>query len=194
MAKRQTPEILLRFRYRNHRGERADRDVAPHCLFFGTTDYHPDKQWFLTAWCADRKEWRDFALRDIEFFPRDYRQQRVAEWAIAAFGEAHVQSLPQRGIRLLEEAIEAAQAAGCGRKMCQKLVDYVFDRPAGELKQEIGGVGLTLLALSYAADISADDAEAAELERVLAKPLEHFAARNRVKNDAGFNLEEPLDG
>lgn len=122
---------------------------------------------------------------------RAERQRRVARWCNDAFGTGHALDVPQRGIRLVEEAIEAAQAAGCERDMVHRLVDYVFDRPAGELAQEIGGVGLTLLALSHAAQVLADDCEAAELDRVLSKPLSHFAARNEAKNAAGFKVEAP---
>lgn len=182
---------LLRFRYRNHRGELVERAVVPHSMFFGRSDFHEGNQWLLRAFCVDRQEFREFAVRDIEFGSRDRRQGQVAAWCAAAFGTAHLASLPQRGIRLLEEAVETAQAAGCKREMCHKLIDYVFDREPGELVQEIGGVGLTLLALCAAAGVSADDLEQTELERVLAKPLDHFAARNKVKNDAGFNVEDP---
>lgn len=129
---------------------------------------------------------------------RTVRQQRVDDWCAAAFGTDHAASLPQRGIRLLEEAIETAQAAGCERAMCGNLVDYVFSRPKGELRQELGGVGITLLALAAAAGLDADESEASELARVLAKPLAHFAARNKAKNDAGFNVsgasEKPAEG
>lgn len=117
---------------------------------------------------------------------RDARQRRVYEWAAAAFGEAHASSVGQRGLRLVEEAIEAYQAAGGNREQARLLVDYIFDRPAGELSQELGGVGLTLLAFAQAAGVSADDAERAELDRVLSKPLAWFHARNAVKNAAGF--------
>lgn len=51
----------------------------------------------------------------------------------------------------------------------------------------MGGLGITVLALAAAAGLSADEAEQRELDRVLAKPLEWFHARNKVKNDAGFN-------
>lgn len=122
---------------------------------------------------------------------RDERQAEVAAWCAAAFGADHAASIPQRGIRHAEEAIEAAQAAGCEREMVLKLVDYVFDRPAGELRQEIGGSGLTLLALAQAAGFSADEAERVEIARVKAKPLDHFAKRNQVKNDAGFIVGTP---
>jgi hypothetical protein len=120
---------------------------------------------------------------------RDIRQRKVAEWCAAAFGSSHAASVPQRGIRLLEEAIEVAQSAGCAVEMCHRLVDHVFSREAGSLHQELGGVGMTLLALAEAAGLRADEEESRELARVLARPLEHFAARNKAKNDAGFNVE-----
>ena len=70
--------------------------------------------------------------------------------------------------------------------MAHLLVDHVFSRPIGTLEQELGGVGISALVLASAAGLSADDAEAAELERVLSKPIEHFRARNDAKVAAGF--------
>jgi hypothetical protein len=119
---------------------------------------------------------------------RDERQEMVAAWCAAAFGKGHASSLPQRGVRLLEEAIEAYQAVGGTADMAHRLVDFIFARPRGRLDQELGGVGVTLLALANAAALSADACESAEVLRILQKPLAHFAARNRAKNDAGFNV------
>lgn len=117
---------------------------------------------------------------------RDYWQQRVADWCRNAFGEEHASNIEQRGLRLVEEAIEAGQAAGCDPATLHKLIDYIYAKPAGELRQELGGVGLCVLAMASAAGFSADDAERFEINRVLAKPLAFFAERNKVKNDAGF--------
>lgn len=117
---------------------------------------------------------------------RDQRQKVVAAWAAEAFGVEQATSLPQRGTRLLEEAVEAAQSAGTTREMAHKLVDYVFDRPAGELGQEVGGVSVTLLALCAAASLSADEQEQREIARILSKPRDHYTKRNQAKNDAGF--------
>jgi hypothetical protein len=117
---------------------------------------------------------------------REARQQKVADWCAAAFGEGQAASIEQRGIRLLEEAIEAYQACGASADMAHKMVDYIFARPAGTIGQELGGVGVTTLALANAAGLSADDCEAKEVARVLAKPLSHFTARNQAKNNAGF--------
>jgi NTP pyrophosphatase (non-canonical NTP hydrolase) len=119
---------------------------------------------------------------------RDDRQLAVHDWCIAAFGKDHAASLPQRGVRLLEEAIELYQAAGCDEAMAHKLVSFVFARPPGTIAQELGGVGLTVLALAAAAGISADGEEKREFDRVSAKPLSHFHARNAAKNAAGFDV------
>lgn len=118
---------------------------------------------------------------------RDERQKRVVEWCAAAFGTEHQASVPQRGLRMLEEAIEAYQALDGSPEAAHKLIDYIYAKEPGKLFQELGGLGITVLALAAAADLSADDAEKAELARVLSKPLEWFYARNEAKNAAGFD-------
>jgi NTP pyrophosphatase (non-canonical NTP hydrolase) len=124
---------------------------------------------------------------------RDERQARVFEWCVAAFGVDHSTNVEQRGLRLAEEAIEAAQAAKCDPATLHKLIDYIYAKPPGDLKQELGGVGLCVMAMANAAGFSADAAEEIEIARVLAKPLSFFAERNKVKNDAGFIAgQQPL--
>lgn len=122
----------------------------------------------------------------VRSLPRGVRQTIVREWGSAAFGDDQMSSVPQRCVRLFEEVAETCQAGGADLAQLHRLIDFVYARPAGDLRQEIGGVGVCLLALAAAADISADDAEVDEIERVLAKPIEHFTARNQAKNDAGF--------
>ncbi len=119
---------------------------------------------------------------------REERQELIATWVREAFGEGQASSVAQRGVRLLEEAVELAQAAGVDEAMAAKLVAYVYGRPAGDVRQELGGVQLCALAMAATLGISADAAEADEVERVLAKPLAHFAERNAVKNAAGFEV------
>lgn len=119
---------------------------------------------------------------------RNDRQKRIVAWGQTTFGIEHMTSVPQRGIRLLEEAIEAYQAAGCDADMAHKLIDFIFERPVGELGQEIGGIGVCLLALANAAGFSADAEEMREVARVLSKPATEFAKRNEEKNAAGFNV------
>lgn len=119
---------------------------------------------------------------------RNQRQRQVYDWARTTFGEKHASSQQQRAIRFLEEAIELYQACNGTIDTAHKLIDYVFENPSGEVLQELGGVGVTLLALAEASGISADVAEDKEVQRVLALPQDHFRKRNKVKNDAGFNV------
>jgi hypothetical protein len=121
---------------------------------------------------------------------RDERQRQVQQWAIKAFGRAEATSMEQRAIRLLEETLEACQACNVSPVMAKTLVDYVFNRPVGELRQELGGIGVTLLALSHAAGFSADVAERNEIARCLSRPIEDFTERNKAKNAAGFLSKE----
>ena len=125
---------------------------------------------------------------DVQTSSRDWRQRAVHSWCCDAFGIEHASSVPQRAVRMLEEAIELYQACDGDLAMAHKLLDFVFARPVGTIKSELGGVGMTVLALAEAARISADEAENAEFDRVLAKPLKHFHQRNEAKNAAGFDV------
>lgn len=55
----------LTIAYTNHRGERAVRRIIPWDVWFGTTDWHPEPQWFLRAFDLDKNDKRDFALKDF---------------------------------------------------------------------------------------------------------------------------------
>lgn len=118
---------------------------------------------------------------------RELRQEAAVQWATLAFGPDHVNSLPQRAVRFLEEAVELYQAAGGNLEMAHQLLDFMFARPVGEIEQELGGAGLTLLLVANAAGMSADAAEAKEFRRVLSKPASEFGKRNEEKNAAGFD-------
>ncbi len=124
---------------------------------------------------------------------RKERQEAVSRWCIECFGIDHATSLPQRGLRFLEEAIETAQAVDVPLATARKLLDYIYSRPKGQLRNELGGVGVTLLALASAASLSAEECERVEVERVLSKPRELFTARNEEKNAAGFNITGPVN-
>lgn len=129
---------------------------------------------------------------------RNDRQATVAKWVSETF--CNLADVPERGRRMLEEAVELAQAVGVTREDAVRLVDYVFARPPGVPYQELGGAGMTLLALAQAVGISADDAEQVELERVLAKSREYFRTRQREKDavtswhgEEAHGLQEPPD-
>lgn len=131
-------------------------------------------------------------IEEIRKQTRTTRQRYAMAWAKAAFGAEQSTSLPQRALRLLEEAVELYQAsvhtvgADAARARAHELVDFVFERPPGEIGQELGGISVCMLVYAEAADLDVDDMEAKELHRVLNKPIEEFTRRNAAKNAAGF--------
>jgi hypothetical protein len=116
---------------------------------------------------------------------RNARQLGIGAWVLRTFGASNC-SVKHRAIRFFEEAVELYQAAGGEPIMAHQLIDYIFGKKPGEIRQELGGVGTTLCALAQAAGYSADDEEAREFLRVSSKPREHFQERDKVKSDAGF--------
>jgi predicted DNA-binding transcriptional regulator YafY len=58
-----TDAVIIR--YRNHRGEIADRRILPRSLRFGASQWHPGQQWLLEATDLDKGQDRTFAMQDI---------------------------------------------------------------------------------------------------------------------------------
>ncbi|MDV6291468.1 DUF1653 domain-containing protein [Rhodococcus aetherivorans] len=66
MASSMSVDHPITIDYVNHRGERAIRSITPHRVWFGTTEWHPEEQWFLEATDHDRHALRNFALSAIK--------------------------------------------------------------------------------------------------------------------------------
>jgi NTP pyrophosphatase (non-canonical NTP hydrolase) len=105
------------------------------------------------------------------------------DWAVRCFGPEHVYNIPVRALRTVEEAIELAQACDVPEQVMLDLVKIVYARPKGDIHQELGSVMLTLTILCVVIDVDIDAMLKNELCRVLSLPLEHFAQRNREKQD-----------
>jgi len=60
-------EKAIRFFYVNWRGERSIRVVVPRTLTWGSTEWHPEPQWIMTAYDLDKGDERYFALQDCQF-------------------------------------------------------------------------------------------------------------------------------
>ena len=113
-------------------------------------------------------------------------QARVGEWVRTRFGTGHDRR--ECAMRLLEEAVELAQAEGVGKAETGRVVAYVFDKPAGEPDQEAAGAGVCLLAWGAAADRPLWQLIEAEIERIHSKTADHFRARQNVKAAAGIGV------
>jgi hypothetical protein len=93
-------------------------------------------------------------------------QARVQPWMMECFGAEISADRIERNHRFFEEATELVQANGMTRSEAHQLVDYVFDRPVGELHQEVGGVMVTLAALCLASSQDMHAAGEMELARI----------------------------
>lgn len=51
--------------YRNWKGEVSERVITPLTVWHGSTEWHPDPQWFLRCKDEEKSVVRDFALRDF---------------------------------------------------------------------------------------------------------------------------------
>ena len=111
--------------------------------------------------------------------PTDF-QKRVDDWIIDCFGAVIRMDGIERNHRFLEESLELVQSLGCTKTEAYLLVDYVFNRDAGEPAQEVGGAMNTLAALCTAHGLDMAACGETELARVWTK-VESIRAKQAAK-------------
>ncbi len=138
------------------------------------------------------------ARRSLPKFYKSF-QSRVRPWLVACFGEDFDQEHHAREARFIEEAIELFQARGRSFDELISVAKYVYSRPVGEVRQEVGGVMTTLAALCIISKIDMHEAGEAELARIWTK-VEAIREKQARKprhsplpgSDAGY-VERPND-
>lgn len=133
-----------------------------------------------------------FEQWNIRHQPRASRQNRVGDWIVKMFGPSSLADRKERISRLLEEVFELAQAEDYPREYVARILRHVYDKPKGNPEQEIGGVGVTLLAYAQAVGLDADQAEELEVQRIESKTIDHFRKRHQIKADAGIALQSEV--
>jgi hypothetical protein len=91
-------------------------------------------------------------------------QERVDHWMCQVFGEQVLFDLKERSHRFAEEAIELLQSVGYTKEEMKTMLDYVYDRPIGQLRQEAGGVMHCLAALCSGNKLSLEAATLSVLQ------------------------------
>lgn len=107
-------------------------------------------------------------------------QERVKTWTVTAFGQQAATSRRERQHRLCEEVLELLQSAGYSQEDVQKMLQHVYSRPPGELRQELGGVCVTLAAFCTAYDVDQQVVAEAELSRTIAN-IDKIRAKHATK-------------
>jgi hypothetical protein len=110
-------------------------------------------------------------------------EQRVEDWVRTRIGDAHMHP-KERAMRLLEEAIELAQAEGIKHSDVLAQVGHVYLRPPGEPSQEAAGVAVCLLGWCAATGNRLKDLAFREIERIEAKPVDQIRGSVARKMDA----------
>lgn len=101
----------------------------------------------------------------MEAAPPSY-QQLVGHWLFDLFPFEVANSLQERCFRFFEEASELVQSLGMTYGQAIDLITYVWQRPIGEPRQELGGVMVTLNALAYVGCLDVHECAYSELARV----------------------------
>lgn len=112
-------------------------------------------------------------------------ESRVANWVCTRIGPKHMRPR-ERAMRLLEEAIELAQAEGITAEQVSRQVEHVFGRPAGEPRQEAAAVAVCLYGWCAATSVTLDEIATEEVERIEARPIEEIRGSLARKEDAGL--------
>jgi predicted DNA-binding transcriptional regulator YafY len=55
----------IEIKYKNWKGVTSNRIIIPIKLWYGESDFHKGKQWFLRAYDIAKLDKRDFAIKDI---------------------------------------------------------------------------------------------------------------------------------
>ena len=107
-------------------------------------------------------------------------QERVKEWITHCFGSRISEHKQERCLRFLEEALELAQSCDLSREYALKILEYVYSRPRGKIHQEIGGVMITLAALTSCLQEDMQACGELELSRVWVK-IQEIRAKQASK-------------
>lgn len=118
-------------------------------------------------------------------------ETRVASWIRTRIGPGAIHP-QERAMRLLEEAIELAQAEGISQDLVLKQVGYVFARSIGDPVQEAGGVAVCLLGWCAGRGTRLEDIMLRELHRIEAKPIHEIRGSLARKTDADLVVCAPL--
>lgn len=133
---------------------------------------HEDETAHLKLVVEDKKKQLEDALATIESYKHGpglshkLLTERIVKWVHRCLGEPLAQSPWERGMRLVEEAMEMGQCFNVGLNDMYRLAEYVNKRPVGKAPQEAAGVLVTLLAACDCVNIDIAEEVETEVSRI----------------------------
>lgn len=116
----------------------------------------------------------------------DELQAKVKDWIVYVFGEPILYDRKERAMRVLEEAMELAQAEGVTFVDMERLALRCMSRPAGRPNEEAAQVMVTLLGWAAGAHFRLGDSLQNELLRIHDPAvMETIRAKQQQKAAAG---------
>lgn len=144
----------------------------------------------------------DFVGTGIELWKLDFQsvpapkgtmaifQTDCEKWMQECFGDKIASDMTERAMRFLEEAMELAQAQGMTKDECGRVLEYVYNRPQGEINQEVGGVIVTLACFCAKAGIDLQKEALREFARIDTPEMRlKIFAKQQAKKDVGMTSE-----
>jgi hypothetical protein len=105
-------------------------------------------------------------------------------------GTSDIMSPTERALRVVEEAIEFAQASGISQEAVSKINQVVYEKPAGTVFQELGGCFLTLLAACETHNLNAFITIMVEWNRINQRTtIEKIREKQRFKISQGITAD-----
>ena len=103
-------------------------------------------------------------IKDLSFF--DF-QTTAEQWFYKCFPSHNIKSLKkERSLRFAEESIELLQATGLSKEQVLAIVDSVYNKPSGDVLDELGDALLAINLLACSENISTHIAAAWCMARV----------------------------
>jgi hypothetical protein len=122
---------------------------------------------------------------------RMFSPRRVLDWAVEMFGPA-AKNRDERAARVVEEAIELAQACGLPPDVVTKIVNRVYAKDHGDLRGEFGQLQMVLYAFAANENLNADTEADIEFHRVSQWPKSHWDKRHAQKVKDGIANLSPV--
>lgn len=66
LGNKKIEDVAIKVVYKNWKEEVSLRTIIPLSIYFGNTEFHKDGQWLMKVWDVDKKDYRTYALRDIQ--------------------------------------------------------------------------------------------------------------------------------